>query len=139
MRLLVSVKQLGKRKDTVQAVPLVLDLALEDTAELIAATVKVCVRDYNERKESSDILKYLTNGAIKEQADSGKVGFGVNYGDNKAEEAEAVQNALDAFRDGLFRVFLNGEELADLQMKIQLKDDDQLIFVRLTMLAGRLW
>ena len=44
-----------------------------------------------------------------------------------------------AFNDGLFRIFLNNNELSSLEEKINLQENDKLTFIRLTMLSGRIW
>ena len=44
-----------------------------------------------------------------------------------------------AFNDGLFRIFLNDNELSSLEEKIKLQENDKLTFIRLTMLSGRIW
>ena len=44
-----------------------------------------------------------------------------------------------AFNDGLFRIFLNDNELSSLEEKINLQENDELTFIRLTMLSGRIW
>lgn len=44
-----------------------------------------------------------------------------------------------AFKDGLFRIFLNDNELSSLEENINLQENDKLTFIRLTMLSGRIW
>ena len=56
-------------------------------------------------------------------------------GDIKA----AVQVMLQDFEDGLFRVYLNGEECLDLKGKLAVKDEDEVVLLRFVMLAGRMW
>ena len=51
---------------------------------------------------------------------------------------EAVKNALLCFGDGLFRMFVNDAELAP-EDPLCIKDGDEVTFIRLTMLSGRLW
>ena len=43
------------------------------------------------------------------------------------------------FQDGLFRVFLGDTELTELDEKLELQEGDTVTFIRLTMLAGRMW
>lgn len=139
MQIFVSVKQLGKRRQAVEKVAFILENTPQTTAELITEVVKVCVKDYNERKEHHDLLSFLTKEAISDQAAAGKVGFGNIYHDSLAEEKAAVDNALLAFTDGIFRIFHHNEELTDLEAPLILHENDQLVFVRLVMLAGRMW
>ena len=52
---------------------------------------------------------------------------------------QAVENALQSFEDGIYRIFLNDRPLERLDEGIRIMDEDSLTFVRLTMLAGRMW
>lgn len=65
----------------------------------------------------------------------GKIAFGINYGGRKAEEGKAVATAIQAYKDGLFRIFLGEEELTDLSQRITLFEGDSLTFIKLTMLS----
>ena len=51
----------------------------------------------------------------------------------------AVQVMLQDFEDGLFRIYFNGEECLDLKGKLAVKDEDEVVLIRLVMLAGRMW
>ena len=107
--------------------------------ELIMETVSVCVRNYNERMENQELLTALSLAEMEDQAESGKIGFGVNYGDKKADLQEAQENALQCFEDGIFRIYLGTEELKKPEDLISLEEDSELTFIRLTMLSGRMW
>lgn len=139
MNLSVNVKQLGKRKNVIESKKFSIDPVPSTTAELIIAIVIRQVQEYNERLEQSDLLKYLTEEEIKKKSVSGKISFQVNYNGMAANAQKAVYNALQSFEDGIFRVFLNDRELESLNDAICLKEEDTLTFIRLTMLAGRIW
>lgn len=139
MNLSVNVKQLGKRKNVIENKKFSVDPVPSTTAELIIAIVIRQVQEYNERLEQSDLLKYLTEEEIKKKSVSGKISFQVNYNGMAANAQKAVYNALQSFEDGIFRVFLNDRELESLNDAICLKEEDTLTFIRLTMLAGRIW
>ena len=68
-----------------------------------------------------------------------KIAFGINYGGKEADEAVAVTVALQAFEDGLVRIFHKDEELLTLSQAIDVQENDLFTFLRLTMLAGRLF
>lgn len=51
----------------------------------------------------------------------------------------AVQVMIQDFEDGLFRVYLNGTECTDLKEHLGVKDEDEIVFIRFIMLAGRMW
>ena len=97
------------------------------------------MQEYNQRMEASDILSYLTKGEIDDRAAAGKISFGVNYGEYKADLRKAQENALQCFADGIYRIFLDEKSLEDLDEIISIRDDSVFTFVRLTMLAGRMW
>lgn len=139
MKVFVNVKKLGKRKNSITQVPYELPFAPVTVRELIEQMVSLCVRDYNERMENQELLKNLSIADMKEQADSGKISFGVNYGEKKADEQQATENALQCFEDGIFRIFCGKEEWKNLNENIHLSEGSELTFIRLTMLSGRMW
>ncbi|MBR6158433.1 MAG: hypothetical protein IKQ27_15870, partial [Lachnospiraceae bacterium] len=59
--------------------------------------------------------------------------------EKKPDLQQAIETALQAFEDGIYRVFLNEEELTALDQQITLNAEDTLTFVRLTLLAGRMY
>ncbi|MNP77809.1 hypothetical protein D3C76_1753110 [compost metagenome] len=50
-----------------------------------------------------------------------------------------MDTAITAYEDGLYKVFLNDEELQELDETLVVKDGDNVVLIRFTMLAGRLW
>lgn len=139
MQIYIYVKQLGKRKNVVDKKTIRLDQIPGNTAALIAGIVALQVQEYNRRLEQSELLRYLTDEEIESKAATGKINFGVNYNGMPADVEKAVCNALQSFEDGIFRVFADGKELESLEEPVLLKEGSELMFVRLTMLAGRMW
>ncbi len=142
MEIKVNVKQLGKRKASV--VPVAYDLPLGadgffTVRELITELVKSGVAQYHEKLEQQEILKCLTKEEIDDRAQSGKISFGAVYSEKRADTAHAVENAIQCFEDGIYRIFLNDRALEDLEERLTVTQSDTFTFVRLTMLAGRLW
>lgn len=137
MKVWVNMKKLGKRKNTITQVPYELE-APTTVRELIEQMVRVCVRDYNKRLESKELLENLSLEDMEEQAAAGKISFGVNYGENSADETKAIANALQCFEDGIYRIFIGNTQLQKLEDKTELTEGDSLTFVRLTMLSGRM-
>ena len=76
---------------------------------------------------------------IEDKAAQGKVSFGVNYGEKNADVSKATDNALEAFTDGIAVIFADGKRLEALDEAIDLTEIKSLTFVKLTMLAGRMW
>ncbi|MDE7249457.1 MAG: hypothetical protein K2N82_06115, partial [Lachnospiraceae bacterium] len=107
--------------------------------ELIYAVTQAGVEEYNQRMESPELLRYLTSEEIDDKAQAGKISFGVNYGEKRADIAKAQENAVQCFEDGIYRIFLDGEPLEALDERILITEESTFTFVRLTMLAGRMW
>ena len=52
---------------------------------------------------------------------------------------KALEVMVQDFLDGLFRVFINGEEYKALDEKLKLQGENEVVFIRFVMMAGRLW
>jgi hypothetical protein len=115
-----------------------------DTAEnLIAHLVRENVRAYNERAVDGAFFRCLSQRELEDAVYTGKVGFGgrslqSSPNEKQADEEEAVKNALQCFEDGIFRIVLNDTELEGKSV-CALHEGDTLTFIRLVMLAGRLF
>ncbi len=138
MTILVNVQRIGRKKPAIQ--PIVMELS--DTpgtlAELITLCVEACVeRQHRRAAESGENV--LSQEKMNDLATVGKIAFGYDANGTPADMEEAVANALQSYQDGLFRVFLNGETLGDLEDAVALTGQDVLTFVRLTKLAGGGW
>ena len=134
MRVYIQVKQLGKRKCSIEKIPIDFPVPPVNVQGLIEAIVSWQVCEYNERLQQSEVLKYLTQEEVENKTASGKVGFAVNYNGKPA-----ITNALQSYEDGIFRIFMDDAEAGDLSSPIQLKEESTLTFIRLAMLSGRLW
>ena len=131
MKAYIQVKQVGKRKCSIEKMPVDFPTPPASVQELIEAVVCWQVKEYNERLQQSEMLKYLTCEEMEDKAAAGKVGFEANYNGRPAVETEAIINA--------FRIFLDDAELGELSSSVQLKEESTLTFIRLAMLSGRLW
>lgn len=105
----------------------------------LTETVKLCLKDYESRAESEEIIKVFSTEEIEDRAKSGKVLFGIRYNKNKPEPDKAVQNALQCFEDGMAAVFIDGRQVENLDELIDIKNESTATFVKLAMLAGRMW
>ena len=140
MQVQVNVKHMGRRKNAIETHPYEIG-EVRDVGALITAFVTAEVARFNARAEAGETaLTYLTNAQISDGAAAGKVAFGTDYNGKVQDLAAAVENAHLCFVDGIYRIFVNGEELEDaLSAPVHLKENDEITFVRLTMLAGRMW
>ena len=150
-------KKAGKqKKESLIPVPFELPKRPDTVRELLTALTELSVKEYNERKDQGQLLPYLTKGEILDQASEGKVSFGVHQGSD-ADPQKAVDNAIQCFEDGIYRVFYGEEELTGLEEPIPWEPAEEkaesgaaaedgkeasgsaacvFTFIRLTMLSG---
>ncbi|MDE6014726.1 MAG: hypothetical protein K2H41_03340 [Acetatifactor sp.] len=140
MILKINLKQIGERKQKIAPVDFEYHPVPKTVRELITQTVTSCVNSYNERvREGENNANPLSEKQVTDMAGIGKIAFGINYGGKEQALDKAIDNALQSFEDGIYRVFLNDNELEKLDEEIDVSENDSLTFIRLTMLAGRMW
>jgi len=132
MKIIINVKGLSRKK-VIHQEEIELINKVSTTKDLVTELVKINVEKFNKKIDDKDILSIMTNEHIAEAARSGKIGDEV-HGDKKAKDT-----AYLAFEDGLYCIFINDEQTEKLGDSLNLKDGDILTFIRLTMLAGRMW
>lgn len=133
----IKLKKLGKKK--IKQFEIELQSSVENLEDLIVEIVKSEVKRFNDKQENPSIVSFLSNQAINEQSESGKVSFGDIYNKDKAIEHEAIENALLAHTDGMFVVFVDDEEIKDLKENITITEHSEVVFLRLTFLTGTYW
>ncbi len=107
---------------------------LENNVTLKDLIINLCnieIHKYENKK-----LKTLSQDDINNMVNTGKISFGFKYREDTIDKVEAYKNALLSFEDGLYRVFINGEEVESLDKHINLKENDTLAIIRLTMMTG---
>ncbi|MDF2789344.1 MAG: hypothetical protein K0S80_2442 [Neobacillus sp.] len=139
MKVFVSIKQAGKRKEFIKKEELILTDNPSTLRELITEIIGKNVESYNNRKLDSMLFAYLSFDEIESQVSTGKVGFGHRVNEQQADAAKAVETAMLAFTDGLYRVFIGDVEIESLDGRIAVNEGDVLTFIRFTMLSGRMW
>ena len=139
MKVFVNVKQIGKRKNKIDKKKYEISEKITTVKELLTEFVTINVNEFNNGFTENDIVPYLTDKKINDLSDAGKISFGVDYNEQKQDLEKAIENALQSYEDGIYRVFVNDEEMGEIDCEINLKENDELTFVRLTMLAGRMW
>ena len=145
MLVYVNQKSIGRNKK-IKTVPLEYDKVPTTISELIEETVKIMVDDFITRKETVKESP-LTSEQIEDLKEIGKISFGFIYNDKMPDLDKSIETALLAYFDGLVCIFINDEiqdfrpeKVEDLKdCKIELKENDTITFVRLAMLAGRMW
>ncbi|ERJ13287.1 hypothetical protein [Haloplasma contractile] len=139
MKVYVTVKQLGKKKSTLTKKAITISDDVDTLKELLSEMITTNILTYNEQKQDSSSVQYLTSEEIDERAQVGKVGFGTKYTNKEVSTNKTIKEALQSFEDGLYRVFIEDEEIESLEAPISLTEGVTLTFVKLTMLAGRMW
>jgi hypothetical protein len=134
----VSATVTGHRRRGVREHDLVLDLPPgEVTArQLIEAAVAAEVDAYRVRAEEASLVRVLTQKALLSDLERGAVRTGGAQDAVSVDVADAVDAALLAFGDGLFKVFVGDGELTDDATGISVADGTALLFLRLVPLAG---
>lgn len=135
MKVFVNLKSIGKKKQGLTKKEYVLPEDIRTVKDLILAFVRICVKDFNEK----ELFSYLTREEIEEASDIGKIHFGDKENQAKQDETKAIENALTSYEDGIYRIFIGERECGDSSENITLSEGDELSFIKLTMLAGRMW
>ncbi|MBT9778263.1 hypothetical protein GPL15_17325 [Clostridium sp. MCC353] len=139
MKVNIYVKKLGRNRP--QAVPITYDYpaSIRTVKDLLKETVRINLEAYKKGSRDTDIARVLTKEEIENQAESGKIAFGIHYNTNETEFETAVENAWQCFEDGITALFVDGERLENLETPVGLHEESELTFIRMTMLAGRMW
>lgn len=135
----IALKQARNLRKAVVAEPMTLPATPETLSELIELAVKLCIQGYRERRSKAGSPTPLTEEQWDSMYELGKFAFGVQETEGEIDEVKALQTALTAIEDGLVRIFRDSQELSELHAPLFLRQGETLTFVRLTMLAGRLW
>ncbi|WDF62236.1 hypothetical protein [Flavobacterium sp. KACC 22763] len=144
MNISISVKQLGKKHPLLQEKSIALDIEnpVISTQKLIESIVDHQVQLFRSSSfefEDEDKIHLPKENYLPILTDTGKVGFGALYNHNQVDLAKAQENAIVAFEDGLYAVFYGDDELETLTEQIDLSQNKNLTFIRLTFLAGSYW
>lgn len=137
MELTLQLKRLGKKK--VKEVPFTLETSPNNLEDLLIACVKNQVDAFNKKRTEVNVVGFLSPAEIQEQAQSGKVEFGDITNKDLANQQKATDNVLLAFKDGLFAVFVNDDEVTDLKAPLELTSNSVIAFIRMTFLVGTYW
>ncbi|MEL7160519.1 MAG: hypothetical protein AAFN92_07160 [Bacteroidota bacterium] len=135
-KLTIQLKRLGKKKVKVLPYTITPPGSLD---ELIASCVRAEIAHFNARREDHRLLSFLTPAQMDEQSTSGKIGFGDLANREKADAEKGIATARQAYLDGLFTVFVDDEEVMELDTPLTLTEDSTITFLRLTFLTGTFW
>lgn len=114
------------------------EIELENIQTLKDLLIQMTLHEFY-KQHSSHHEQVLTQDDINHQAMLGKVTLGTLYNDEKEDITKAIDVMLQDYQDGLFRVYLNQEECVDLNEKLVFLQDNEVVIIKLIMMAGRLW
>ncbi|KQL41884.1 hypothetical protein AN960_01065 [Bacillus sp. FJAT-25509] len=139
MQIFITLKSLSRRKGFLEKTPFEIENKPINLEKLIEELISINVNSFNQKEIGIPFLPYLTEDEINLKSTVGKIGFNTINNDTNANVIEAISTALLAFQDSLFKVFLNDKEIESLQENIDLHENDEFTFIKLTMLSGRMW
>lgn len=139
MKIYVKLKSIGKKRPILENTPMELPDGISTLREILTEVVHNEVQRYNRKETDVQLIPFLTAEEVEAQAETGKVGFGRIWSDKKADPEQAVENAVQCWKDGMVRVFCNETELESLDEPVTIQEGDCFTFIRLTFLAGRMW
>lgn len=128
----------GQRRRGAAEHELTLDLAPGEVSarELIEAAVAAQVTAFRARAQARTFVRVLTPDGLRDDLEQGAVRLGgPEFGKPDVNLAVATDNALLAFGDGIFKVFVDSDEVAPGD-KVRLEDGASVLFLRLVPLAG---
>lgn len=108
-------------------------LTLQD---LITEVVRAQVKDFNQNQRDQQLIRILTPEQFQKGLEQGKITSGGQEFLQEVNPEEAIEVAITAFKDGLYYVFLEDQQLEDLSQTVHIADHSKVLFVRLTALAG---
>lgn len=104
--------------------------------ELLTRIVLQEVEAFLLRQEERKLERVLSAAEIASQANRGKVDMGGRDLEQTVDGEAAVTNALVAFEDGFYYVFIDGQQVHKLNEAVSVRDDGHMLFVRLMPLIG---
>ena len=105
-------------------------------AELLAQIVRSEVRSFQTRQADRRSTTVLGIIDIEAGVALGKISSGGSDLEQVVDVEGAIDNALQAFKDGFYLVFIDDEQQEDLTAVVNLKINSELLFLRLTPLVG---
>ncbi|WP_155593728.1 hypothetical protein [Lysinibacillus cavernae] len=139
MRLFYQQKVIGKKSRKLQKVPFSIDEPVMNLQDLLIQLVTQEVQQYNDKMVAMPLHLCLTDQQLEDAAQYGKIHFGEKKSDSLQSVDRAISTMLQAFKDELFLVLQNEESLDSLTTPLTIQENDVFTFIKLTMLAGRIW
>jgi hypothetical protein len=138
----ISGKLLGRNQSLFPDWHLSLDSQLFNSSkgltlgELLTEIIQSEVEAFRTRQEQRKLISLLSPEAIQQGVLRGKIEMGGQELSQEVNIKAAIERALQAFEDGLYYVFLDDEQIENLEQPLQFREDSQLLFLRLVPLVG---
>jgi hypothetical protein len=134
----VRAKVTGHRRGGERDLALALPPGPVTARQIIEAAVAAEVAAYAERAEQASLVRVLTDRVLRDDLARGAVRMGDASPPGPPDVAVAVETALLAFDDGIFKVFVGDTEVGDAEAEgpVELADGADVLFLRLVPLAG---
>ena len=142
IRLAIDARLLGQKRPILSdwGITLPLDLTGQESRlplrEILAEVVLAEVEAFLQRQEARRLVRILGPDQIAAGVTAGKVDLGERDLGQVVDAQDAVTAALQAFEDGLYFVFIEGEQVTNLDDPVALRPEIHISFVRLVALAG---
>lgn len=137
--LLVEAKLIGQRRPVFSGWRIEIPERSGDHLRLrdvITRTVLAEVDAFQKRQQERRLARVLSPSEIEAGRIQGKIDSGERDLQQKVDPEASVANALQAFEDGLYYVFIDGVQQTGLDSEVFLKPESQVTFLRLVALAG---
>ena len=131
MEIYIIKKKLGSRKELGRN-----PVEIDETANTLWTLLYILTQKGLTEAQTLKENYALSDSEIAAQAEEGRIRFAENYSENHDTIAKAMERTKQAYDDGLFRVFINGEEVTEWNAPIILCQGAEVVFLRLTMLTG---
>lgn len=139
MRLFYQQKTIGKKSRKLQKIAFTIEEPVYTLKDLLLQLVTQEVQNYNEKVLDTPLHIYLTEEQLEDAIHHGKIHFGEKKNTTVQSLEQAKSTVIQAFEDELFLVIHNEEQLNTLTTPLTIQEDDVFTFIKLTMLAGRIW
>jgi len=142
IKLAIDARLLGQKRPILSdwSMTLPLDLTGQESLlplrEILTEVVLAEVEAFLQRQEERRLVRILGPEGLAVGVASGKVDLGERDLGQVVDAEAAVANALQAFVDGLYFVFVEGEQIGSLDDPVALRPEIHISFVRLVALAG---
>jgi hypothetical protein len=138
--MLIETKVLGSRKRPYEPWETTLLENSTETLTLQDFLTRVVLQEleaFKNRQEERKLARVLSKEEIAVGAVRGKIDAGgLEREVQEVDPTSAVENALVAFKDGFYYVFVDEKQVLSLEENITLNDNSHVLFLRLVPLVG---